>query len=180
MPSYVAFLRAVNVGGRVVRMADLRAVLEDAGFSGVETHIQSGNVRVSSRRRSGAAVAREMAAVLGEWTGFDVPCLVRTPAELHALVEEADAVPRLLPGEVKRYLAVADGEVPDDAASTFASWERDGEAARALTRAVLAELTVDFHRSTLTNARIERITGLTTTWRGLDVVRAVDDRWGER
>jgi hypothetical protein len=45
---------------------------------------------------------------------------------------------------------------------------------------VLAELAVDFHRSTLTNARIERITGLTTTWRALDVVRAVHQRWGER
>jgi uncharacterized protein (DUF1697 family) len=180
VPSYVAFLRAVNVGGRFVRMAELRSTLEGAGFSGVETYIQSGNVRVTSRRRSAEAVAGEMAEVLGEWAGFDVPCIVRTPAQLHALVEEADAVPPLLPGGGKRYLAVADGAVPDDAAGTFASWAGDGEAARALTGAVLAEMTVAFHRTTLTNARIERITGLTTTWRGLDVVRAVDDRWGER
>jgi uncharacterized protein (DUF1697 family) len=180
VPSYVAFLRAVNVGKRFVRMAELRAALEDAGFTDVETHIQSGNVRVRSRRRSPEAVADEMADVLGEWAGFDVPCIVRTPEQLHALVEEADAVPALLPGGGKRYLAVADGDVPTEAARTFGSWERRGEAARALTGAVLAELTVDFHRSTLTNARIERITGLTTTWRGLDVVRAVDDRWGDR
>ncbi len=180
VPSYVAFLRAVNVGRRFVKMADLRAALEDAGFTDVETHIQSGNVRVRSRRRSPEAVSREMERVLGEWAGFDVPCIVRTPAAVHALVGEADAVPPLLPGEGKRYLAVADGEVAPDAARTFESWERKGEAARALTGAVLAELTVGFHESTLTNARIERITGLTTTWRALDVVRAVDDRWGER
>ena len=54
MPSYVAFLRAVNVGGRFVKMAELRAALEDAGFTDVETHIQSGNVFVRSRRRSTA------------------------------------------------------------------------------------------------------------------------------
>ncbi len=180
VPSYVAFLRAVNVGKRFVRMAELRAALEAAGFTDVETHIQSGNVRVRSRRRSPEAVAREMAVVLGARAGFDVPCIVRTPERLHALVEEADAVPCLLPGDGRRYLALADGDVPADAARTFEAWERQGEAARALSGAVLAELTVDFHRSTLTNARIERMTGLTTTWRGLDVVREVDDRWGER
>jgi uncharacterized protein (DUF1697 family) len=180
VPSYVAFLRAVNVGGRFVRMADLRAALEAAGFTDVETHIQSGNVRVTSRRRSTEAVAREMARVLGARAGFEVPCVVRTPEQLHAMVAEADAVPPLLPGTGRRYLAVADGEVPEEAARTLESWEKKGEAARVLTGAVLAELTVDFHEATLTNARIERITGLTTTWRAADVVRAVDDRWGER
>ena len=77
MPSYVAFLRAVNVGGRFVKMAELRTELEGAGFTDVETHIQSGNVLVRSGRRSTGAVATEMARVLGEWAGFDVPCLVR-------------------------------------------------------------------------------------------------------
>ena len=95
VPSYVAFLRAVNVGKRFVKMADLRAALEHAGFTDVETHIQSGNVRVRSRRRSPGAVAREMERVLGEWAGFDVPCIVRTPAAVHALVVEADAVPAI-------------------------------------------------------------------------------------
>ena len=54
MPSYVAFLRAVNVGGRFVKMAGLRTALEDAWFTDVATHIQSGNVFVRSGRRSGA------------------------------------------------------------------------------------------------------------------------------
>ena len=121
-----------------------------------------------------------MERVLGEWAGFDVPCIVRTPAQLRALVAEADAVPALLPGDSRRYLAVVDGVVAPDAARTLEAWERKGEAARVLTGAVLAELTVAFHEATLTNARIERITGLTTTSRSLDVVRAVDDRWGHR
>ncbi|GGL23702.1 DUF1697 domain-containing protein [Phycicoccus endophyticus] len=179
MPRYVAFLRAVNVGGRFVRMADLRGALEDAGFGRVETHIQSGNVHVTSRRRSPQAVAGELTEVLSRWAGFEIPAIVRTPAQLHALLEEADALGPLLPGGGARYLALADGDVPEEAAEVLAGWPRAGEAARALTGAVLAELGVDFHRSTLTNARIERITGLTTTWRGIDVVRAVDDRWGE-
>ena len=179
MPRYVAFLRAVNVGGRFVRMAALRETLEQAGFTDVATHIQSGNVAVTSRRRSTAAVAREMSGVLTGWAGFDVPCIVRTPAEVAALVAEADAVPPLLDGTTRRYLAVGDGPVSPDAAATLSAWDVAGERARALTGAVLAELGKDFHTSRLTNARVERITGLTTTWRDLGVVRAVAEKWSE-
>ena len=35
-----------------------------------------------------------------------------------------------------------------------------------------------WYKTTLTNARLERVTGRTTTWRDLEVVRAVDERWG--
>jgi uncharacterized protein (DUF1697 family) len=44
MTKYAAFLRGVNVGGRIVKMADLKACLEKAGFSEVTTFLQSGNV----------------------------------------------------------------------------------------------------------------------------------------
>ncbi|MBM6405766.1 DUF1697 domain-containing protein [Phycicoccus sp. CSK15P-2] len=181
MPGYIAFLRAVNVGGRrSVRMAGLRAALEDAGYTQVETHIQSGNVAVTSRRRTAESVAGHLTSTLSAWAGFDIPCIVRTPAALGELVREADAVAPMFPGPVKRYLAVADGPVPQQAAATFAAWTTSGERAVALTDAVLAELGRDFHESTLTNARIEKITGLTTTWRALEVVRTVAEKWSER
>jgi uncharacterized protein (DUF1697 family) len=45
MTRYVALLRGINVGGRnTVAMADLRTAFEDAGYHGVRTYIQSGNV----------------------------------------------------------------------------------------------------------------------------------------
>lgn len=180
MPRYVAFLRAVNVGGRFVKMAELRAALESAGFAGVETHIQSGNVAVTSPRRSTAKVAAEMGGVLTDWAGFDIPCIVRTPAELTALLDEVEAVPPLLDGTTKRYLAIADGPVPPAAAEVLDAWSTDGERARVVTGAVLAELGKGFHTSTLTNARIEKLTGRTTTWRDLGVVRAVAEKWSDR
>ena len=177
MPTYVAFLRAVNVGGRVVRMAALREALEAAGFDEVETHIQSGNVRVRSGRRSTSAVATEMSSVIGAFAGFDVPCVVRTPAELRATVAAVDAVPPLLPG-ARRYLALADGRVPADAAAQLDAWDEPGERCRVLGSEVLAELANGFQKTRLTNARVERITGRTTTWRDLKVVRTLDEKWG--
>jgi uncharacterized protein (DUF1697 family) len=44
MTKYAAFLRGVNVGGRIVKMADLKSCLEKAGLAGVTTLLQSGNV----------------------------------------------------------------------------------------------------------------------------------------
>jgi uncharacterized protein (DUF1697 family) len=46
---FVALLRGVNVGGNnIIRMADLKACLEKAGFAAVATVIQSGNVLLES------------------------------------------------------------------------------------------------------------------------------------
>ncbi|HYN66736.1 MAG TPA: DUF1697 domain-containing protein [Ornithinibacter sp.] len=177
MPSYVAFLRAVNVGGRFVRMAELRTALEEAGFAGVETHIQSGNVLVRSGRRSTGAVATEMSHVLGEFAGFDVPCIVRDPAQLRATLAAVDAVPPLL-ANGRRYVAFADGPVPSAATEQLDAWDAPGERCRVLGAEILAELTDGFGKTTLTNARIERITGRTATWRDLKVVRAIDEKWG--
>lgn len=177
MPSYVAFLRAVNVGGRFVKMAGLRAALEDAGFTGVETHIQSGNVLVHSGRRSTGAVATQMSSVLEEFAGFDVPCVVRTPVQLRASVTAVDAVAPLLP-EGRRYVAFADGVVPAAAAAELDAGDVPGERCRVLGSEILAELAGGFHATRLTNTRIERITGRTTTWRDLKVVRTLDEKWG--
>jgi len=49
--NYVGLLRGINVGGKsIVRMADLRAAFEDAGYAAVSTYIQSGNVLFESDR----------------------------------------------------------------------------------------------------------------------------------
>lgn len=178
MPVHVAFLRAVNVGTRQVRMADLRVVLADAGFDEVETYIQTGNVRVRTPNRSTAKVAAELGRVIEAWKGFEVPCVVRTPAQLRALVTAADDVPAMLRPPGRRYLAIAGGIVPKGAAAELEAWDAEGERVRVLGSEVLAELGNPFHTTKLTNARIERMTGLTTTWRDLEVVRAIAERWG--
>jgi uncharacterized protein (DUF1697 family) len=49
MSLYVALLRAVNVGGTTLPMADLRALLEGLGLAGVRTYLQSGNVVFEAR-----------------------------------------------------------------------------------------------------------------------------------
>lgn len=96
MPRYVAFLRAVNVGGRVVKMDELRRLFEAAGLAEVETFIASGNVIFSSRSTALATVERTVERRLREALGYDVPVFVRTTAEVAAVAAhrpfDADAV----------------------------------------------------------------------------------------
>jgi uncharacterized protein (DUF1697 family) len=82
---YIAFLRAINVGGRVVTMARLRDVFVGMGFRGVETFIASGNVVFESRATDTAALERKIERALGTALGYEVATFVRTPAEVAAI-----------------------------------------------------------------------------------------------
>lgn len=85
MPRYVAFLRAINVGGRVVRMERLREVFAAQGFSDVETFIASGNVIFTAPGRAGAALEKKIEAVLEPALGYPVAAFVRPVSELDGI-----------------------------------------------------------------------------------------------
>lgn len=88
MPRYIAFLRAINVGGRgVVKMDFLRVLFESMGFSNVETFIASGNVVFESKRKNAQALEREIEKSLREALGYEVATFLRTCAELAAVAD---------------------------------------------------------------------------------------------
>ena len=82
----VAFLRAINVGGRQVAKGPLQAVFESLGCSDVSTYLASGNVRFRSRA-SAAALERKIEAALEAKFGFVVETFVRSEAELQEVLE---------------------------------------------------------------------------------------------
>lgn len=86
MTSYVALLRAVNVGGTgKLPMTELRAMCEACGFKDVRTYIASGNV-VFKADLDEAAVQAKLEAVLQAYAGKPVGVLVRTGAEMAAVL----------------------------------------------------------------------------------------------
>ncbi|GAA3026770.1 hypothetical protein GCM10020229_42590 [Kitasatospora albolonga] len=85
--SYVAFLRAVNVGGRTVKMERLRALFAELGLADVRTYIQSGNVFFTTGRTDRAALTRRIERHLEDELGFAVPVMLRTVDEVAAVVE---------------------------------------------------------------------------------------------
>jgi len=88
MTGYVALLRAVNVGGTgKLPMAELKAMCEAAGFTQVRTYIASGNV-VFDAKVSEAEVKTALEAKLEAYAGKKVGVLVRTPAEMKAVLAD--------------------------------------------------------------------------------------------
>ncbi len=87
MPVYVALLRAINLGAkRRVPMADLRALLSDAGYDDVSTHIQSGNALFWAPRQKGATLEAALERTLAKRFGFDVDVMVRSAADLKKVI----------------------------------------------------------------------------------------------
>ncbi|MGH7912951.1 MAG: DUF1697 domain-containing protein, partial [Candidatus Dormibacteraceae bacterium] len=86
----MALLRGVNVGGRKLAMADLRAIVEALGHIDVKTYIQSGNVLFTpsdSGDGDSAALASALGAAIEERLAMAVGVVVLTREELAAALE---------------------------------------------------------------------------------------------
>jgi uncharacterized protein (DUF1697 family) len=80
----VALLRAVNVGGRVVKMEQLRKIFESLGFRNVSTLITSGNVLFESPESS-QALEETIEQRLQAELGYPVATFIRSIEELRAV-----------------------------------------------------------------------------------------------
>ncbi|WP_019413323.1 DUF1697 domain-containing protein [Paenisporosarcina sp. TG20] len=100
MTIYIALLRGINVGGhRLIKMADLRHLLEKMGLDKVQTYIQSGNVLFESEQDSKQLSCRIQHEIDTKF-GFSVPVILRTSIELDQIIENCPFnVGTLLEGE---------------------------------------------------------------------------------
>lgn len=159
--THVVLIRGINVGSsKRVKMPDLRARLEQAGYEDVKTYLQSGNVVVRSERPV-EAVAKDVAAA----TGLDVQVMVRTAAQF-AKVVEGNPYPQVEDGRTL-HVAFLDGTpaLPD---GDF------GPEAFELSGAELYVWLPDGLRgSKLVKALSDRALGVASTWRNWNTVVAL-------
>lgn len=85
---YVALIRGINVGGSAkLPMSRLRDSMTALGYTEVATYIQSGNVVFTSPRTDPAELEEEIEGRIAQDSGLQVSVLVRTAAELAAVIE---------------------------------------------------------------------------------------------
>ena len=87
MPEYIALLRAVNVGKRLVKMADLARLCESCGLKNVRTYIQSGNVVFQSKTANASTLRRKIETQLTESLGYKVEVILTTAETLAAILK---------------------------------------------------------------------------------------------
>lgn len=87
MTKYIAFLRAINVGGHNVKMTELKALFESLGLSNVETFIASGNVIFDTAAKDTSKLEKKIESLLKESLGYEVSTFLRTPQEVAAVAK---------------------------------------------------------------------------------------------
>ena len=171
MTVHIALLRAVNVGGRSVSMAELRAMLVDMNFENPRTLLQSGNaVFAVNAKASSAALEGKLEAEAQKRFGMPIPFMLRTSAEWDAIIARnpfADAAK----SDPAHLLLMALKGAPAAAAIKAL---RDGytgpETIHVTGRDAYLIYPEGIGRSKLTNALIERKLGVAGTGRNWNTV----------
>lgn len=179
MATYLAFLRAINLGAkRKFAKADIVAATEAAGGTEVATWLNTGNVRLSSSRRSTGAVETALEKAYLAIAGFEVPTVVLTPAQLQQVVADADRCAAISPAPGAHYVSLLKATPDESASRVFEERWSGAERAHVLGRAVhlLLPSPDSYHGSSLTNATVERAFGPATS-RNVRVIRTVAERW---
>lgn len=83
---YIALLRGVNVGGKRIKMARLKEVIESMGYSKVKTYLQSGNVLFENKSRNMEKITRDIERKIYKTFGFSVKVIIRSENELEDII----------------------------------------------------------------------------------------------
>jgi len=172
MPKYVASLRAVNVGGHIIKMEHLRQLFQAMEFSNVQTFIASGNVIFDSTSRNTRTLERKIEKLLGETFGYQVDTFVRSISEL---------------AEIAQYKPFHDSELKADGNVlyiAFTSEEPNAESKRKLLtftnevddfqvygREVYCLARKKIGESKFSGAQLERTLGMAATVRNANTVK---------
>jgi uncharacterized protein (DUF1697 family) len=178
MQRYIAFLRAINVGGRNVTMSELRTLFEGLGLKQVESFIASGNLIFRSGASDVVVLQQKIEGRLLRSLGYEVKTFLRTAPEVVA---------------ISRYEAFEKGQLKTATAINvaFLADPLTGPA----TKSVLALRTEldEFHvngrevywlcrarqsDSTFSNVRFEKLVGTRATWRNMNTVVRLAVKYG--
>jgi uncharacterized protein (DUF1697 family) len=176
VPTYLAFLRAVNVGKRQYPMAELRAALEAAGYADVATHIQTGNVRLASPLRSRAKLEKALEEVFEQDRGFEVATVVMTPAELAQVARDADEIAAEHDAGHGHYVSLLKHEPTAAGTAQLEGHDHPDETVVVRGRAVHLLYAKPYHEARMSNVAVEKALGVATN-RNAKVVRALAAKW---
>lgn len=169
---YVALLRAINVGGHVVKMTDLRDIFQSLRFDGVETFIASGNVIFDAPHGDADALEALIEQRLAKLLGYEVATFLRTPAEL-AAAAAAEPFADSGPPVVAHTLSVGflKSMPSKEALSKIAALASDVDDFRVIGRELYWRCRVRTSDSKVSGARLEKALSGPATLRNITTVR---------
>ena len=174
---YIAFLRAINVGGHVVKMDQLRMIFGTLGVSNVATFIASGNVLFESGK-SPQLLETTIEKTLHRELGYDVATMVRSLEDVRGVVAHVEKRGITPSAGVTLYVGFLKSAPTAAAAKAVAALSNDVDTLNVYQRELYWQARKGFAESTLTGARLERLLGVSATLRNFTTVQKLAQRGG--
>lgn len=174
MPRYVAFLRAINVGGHTVKMDPLRRLFETMGFANVQTFIASGNVIFDAALTDTGALERQIEDSLREALGYEVATFIRTTSEV---AEIASCQPFNDAEGHALYIAFLATPPGDEAAQKLLAFADEVDEFHITGREVYWLCRKKMSESAFSGALLEKTLGMQATLRNSTTVRKIAARY---
>lgn len=171
---YIAFLRAINVGGHVVKMDRLRGLFESSGFENVETFIASGNVIFDAGARNSAGLEAKIAKTLESELGYEVATFLRTTSEL---AEIARYEPFTDAKDASLYIGFLAKPLTKEGVRAVMAFRSDTDDFDVHGREIYWSCTTLSTGSEFSLARLERALRIEATFRNSTTVRKLAERY---
>ncbi len=174
MPKYVAFLRAINVGGHTVKMDHLRRLFEALGFTNVETFIASGNVIFDSTSKSTKTLEKKIEDHLRKKLGYDVETFIRSTSEVAAVANYKPFAESELNAEGNMlYIGFVADKPGNEAKQNLLSSATKTDEFHISEREVYWLCRKLFHESKFSGGLIEKILVMPATFRNSTTIRKI-------
>ncbi len=173
MTRYIAFLRAINVGGHNVKMDELKKHFESLGFSNVETFIASGNVIFETSAKDTAKLEKKIESKLLETLKYEVTTFLRTPGEVADVTKYK---PFKTKGEALNVAFIAE-PLDDIAIKKLMTYKNEIDDFHAHGREVYWLCQIKQSESKFSNAAFEKIIGRRATFRGINTIQRMAEKY---
>lgn len=168
MACYIAFLRAINVGGHTVKMQLLRELFDALDFSNVETFIASGNVIFESKATSSATLEKKIEKHLLQSLGYEVKIFIRKPSEIAKIAGRKPF--RATNSEGSLYIAFLPAEPNKDTKQKIKDLCSEDDDFKIYGRELYWLCRTTLSQSKISGARLEKALGMPMTMRNITTI----------
>jgi len=179
MSKFIAFLRAMNVGGHTVKMDRLREVFSSMGYSNVETFIASGNIIFASNTKDPSDLKKTIEHKLKNELGFEVKTFIRTTDELQAIANYKPFPKTKMDAAAALNVALLDSPLNEKSKKSITGLKSDMDEFQVHGKEVYWLCMKKQSESKFSNAVLEKTIGQSSTMRGLNTIRKMAEKFGE-
>ncbi len=165
MTQYVAFLRAINVGGHTVTKDRLIAIFESLGLTQVETFIASGNVIFATGKVARATLEKKIATALEQKLGYEVATFLRTDEEIAEILKAQPFSQKMFSTAAAYNIGFLHNELDSGQQKKLVAFRTEIDELAAVGREVHWLCRKKQSESTFNGGKLERALGLKVTFR---------------